>query len=730
MRVALWYCVVTVLVIPMIRLTAFSDELLPDYQSDLYETVWAPPSACPLPGYPQKDTPTVQLSLCPTEHGCYKEEKVVEYIVITARGTDSRISQTPGGVGVIDNEAISEAQSVSLTNVARRIPGVEKTSDSAWGSDINIRGLDRNRVLFLIDGCRVNTATDINAQFGFINPSDIEQIELLKGPVSALYGSGSMGGVVNVITKKGHFTERPQWHGESSLIYTGNPQGVGTYGNISFNSLDYWIFSSGSYRDHQSYDAGSGDKISNSQFRDSHTKAGMGVKLNSMNVTEVEGQYFEAGNVGIPGKGLSLPSGADVTYPTTTLSLINLTHTFTPEDLLLAESRVNLFYQKIERQVRIDHFLENSSLTENCSGADHETLGVKWQNLFDLKGHTLVAGADLWSWAIGDSERYKSFKNGLTGVDSSLGDLEQFSGGAFAEDGWQIGQEFTLNVGGRIDYICAKSSDLYNWIRPPSQSIPALLMREGDRYHDVSWNGHLGVTWNFIPRWSTTFILASSYRAPDLMDRFKYISLGSGVELFGNPYLDPERSIFFEYGLHYNDLNFSFTASTYANYLEDLITEQVVSQMVHSMENVDKARIYGAEFELKWFFAPQWAIYTNMALTDGEDTTIDQELPFIPPLNGLTALRYDHNTGFWSSLEIEWSARQSDVPSGGMESGSWGTMKFRAGYRFISGKIRHEIMIGVDNMFDRDYRNYLSTSRDIELKEPGTSCLASWKMQF
>jgi len=116
-------------------------------------------------------------------------------MVVTARGRESLISQTPGGVGIVDQEEISAMNPVSITNAATRIPGVDKSSDSLWGSAINIRGLGRNSVVFLVDGCRVNTATDINAQFGTVNPLDIQQIEVLKGPITALHGSGSMGGV-------------------------------------------------------------------------------------------------------------------------------------------------------------------------------------------------------------------------------------------------------------------------------------------------------------------------------------------------------------------------------------------------------------------------------------------------------------------------------------------------------------------------------------------------------
>jgi len=671
-------------------------------------------------------------TICFSEENCINihESMTLDPMVVTARGTGSRISQTPGGVGIVRAKEVAEQQPTSLTDVTRRIPGVDKSSDSAWGSAINIRGLGRNSVVFLIDGCRVNTATDINAQFGLVNPCDIERIEILKGPVSALYGSGSMGGVVNVITQKGHFTKTPQWHGETTLAYTDNAQGVDTYGNVSFNSPDRWMFASASYRDHDSYEAGGGEAIANSQFRDNHQKAAMGMKWNDLNVTEFSGQYNEGQNVGIPGKGLSLPSGPDVTYSKAALSLLNITHTYTPEQGCFKESKASLFYQKIERKVVIDNFPATYALTENRPGADHSIWGLKWQNRMELGDHTLVGGTDMWNWEIDDSQRYKTLKNGLTGVDSSLGNLEQFSGGVFAEDDWQLNACCALNLGGRLDYIRAESNDLYNWIDPPSPTIPIALVRQGDHYDNVSWNAHAGMTWNFVPGWSMTFITASSYRAPDLMDRFKYINLGGGVSLFGNPDLDPERSLFFEYGLHYTTQKLRFTASTYANYLSDLITESVLSDTVRCMENVDNAEIYGVEGEVQWQFLPSWSSYATVAFTHGKDTTTHEDLAFIPPVNGLLGVRYDVTNGFWGSLEMEWAACQHEVPSDGMESGSWETMNLRAGYGFLMGKFHHDIMLGLDNLFDRSYRNYLSTSRDMELKEAGISFLASWRMVF
>jgi hemoglobin/transferrin/lactoferrin receptor protein len=173
-------------------------------------------------------------------------------IVFTARGVEGRISQTAGGIGVLDAEEIHQEQPISISDALRRIPGVSISSDGAWGSEVNIRGLGRGRVIFLIDGNRVNSATDLNAQFGMLDPAEIERVEVLKGPSSALYGSGAIGGVVHVITKKGDFTPTPQVHGTLTGTYKSNPEGYGSYANMMVNTSLYWVYGSGNLRDYDS----------------------------------------------------------------------------------------------------------------------------------------------------------------------------------------------------------------------------------------------------------------------------------------------------------------------------------------------------------------------------------------------------------------------------------------------------------------------------------------------
>lgn len=653
----------------------------------------------------------------------------LEDILVTARGVESQICLTPGGTAVMEAQDLFQAQDPSVTHTLSQIPGVEKISDSAWGSEINIRGMGRNRVVFLIDGCRVNTATDINGRFGFINTNEIERIEVLKGPVSALYGSGAMGGVINIITKKGKFSTQTDTATTLGAVTGSNPKGFTAFGDTALNSKNFWIYAFGAKRDYDSYDTGSGNEQANSFFEDGNLSLKSGFKWNPENITEMNIQYSKGEDIGIPGKGLALPVGPTVTYPDSHRTLIRLAHHISPVSPVLSQSDLTLFYQEIERDVTME-FPEGSSMDSIKPWGLHETLGAKWQNVLHLGSHNLVTGLDVWSWAM-ETSREKTLASGLIGIDTPLADARQTSAGFFMEDDMDITQSIILNLGGRMDYIKTKSDELYDWIVPPSSAIIPTLKRTAQSNWDTSWDAHAGLTWRPASDWSMTLLTAAAYRAPDLMERYKYLAF-SGGEIYGNPDLDPERSWFFEYGLHYRAGKLSLSGAVYANFLKDMITEELVSGTtnIYQMENVNKARLLGGELEAAYHM-DKWRVFATLAYTRGTDETNDTDLAFVPPLNGMAGIAHnDKGPGLWGEVNLKWAAKQDKIAAGETQTPGWATVNARAGYRFTIVQTRHEFMIGLDNIFDVDYANHLSTSRGIELSEPGFNALAAWKMEF
>lgn len=137
------------------------------------------------------------------------QNKADETIVVTASGFEQTLQRAPATMSVISAEDIEKRAYTDITDVLKNMSGVQVMGGGVEQS-IMIRGMASSYTLFLIDGRPVqgNDAFGLNgAQAGtpinFLPPvSEIERIEVIRGPASALYGSDAMGGVINVITKK------------------------------------------------------------------------------------------------------------------------------------------------------------------------------------------------------------------------------------------------------------------------------------------------------------------------------------------------------------------------------------------------------------------------------------------------------------------------------------------------------------------------------------------------
>ncbi len=129
------------------------------------------------------------------------------FITVTANRLPTAIQRTGSAITVIRREEIEKTNPTTLIDALRGQPGVFVTESGGPGatSDIRLRGANPNHTLVMIDGVRVNDPAQASGEFdaAIIPPALIERIEVLRGPQSALYGSDAIGGVVNIITRRG-----------------------------------------------------------------------------------------------------------------------------------------------------------------------------------------------------------------------------------------------------------------------------------------------------------------------------------------------------------------------------------------------------------------------------------------------------------------------------------------------------------------------------------------------
>ena len=126
-------------------------------------------------------------------------------IVISATRTEIPIELTAGSITVIDSKTIEGKKARTVLDLLRQVPGLDvvRTGGPGGTTSFFMRGTNSNHVLVLIDGIEVNSATTGIYDSTDLTTDNIERIEILRGPQSTLYGSNAVGGVIQIITKRG-----------------------------------------------------------------------------------------------------------------------------------------------------------------------------------------------------------------------------------------------------------------------------------------------------------------------------------------------------------------------------------------------------------------------------------------------------------------------------------------------------------------------------------------------
>jgi len=129
----------------------------------------------------------------------------IEPVVVTATRTETGTDQVLASVDVISGAELLRLPAADLGDMLRMRAGVEVARLGGPGQQTSLflRGTESNHVLVLVDGVRINPGTIGSAAIQNIAPELIERVEIVKGPRSTLYGSDALGGVINVITRRG-----------------------------------------------------------------------------------------------------------------------------------------------------------------------------------------------------------------------------------------------------------------------------------------------------------------------------------------------------------------------------------------------------------------------------------------------------------------------------------------------------------------------------------------------
>ena len=146
------------------------------------------------------------LSLAADQNGPPAEPSAsLPPVIISATRDEQSLDSTISSATVITARELKERQITNVGDALRSVVGVDVTQTGAQGGVTNayIRGANSSQTLVMIDGVPVNNPTVGGFDFADLTTDDIERIEIVRGPMSSLYGSDANGGVINIVTKKG-----------------------------------------------------------------------------------------------------------------------------------------------------------------------------------------------------------------------------------------------------------------------------------------------------------------------------------------------------------------------------------------------------------------------------------------------------------------------------------------------------------------------------------------------
>ena len=516
-------------------------------------------------------------------------------VVVTATASERAAADAPASVSVIDGQSLRERPVLDLADAVRDTPGIGLDDSVGLGRrGISVRGMNPDHTLILVDGQRINASSSAIAhsdmELGWVPTEAIERVEVVRGPMSSLYGSEALGGVVNVITRRA----TDAWHGSFS-----------SYGVISDHGLDGDQYKSGFYIGGPIVPGTLGlNAWGEVRRRDALRDAG------NRALTALDDQRAHTGHVGL---------------------------TWTPD----VRQRIDVSVDAGKEDQNGWRGAASNTLYETEYTVQRRRYALthagKWDwGTTQVRGYRTTLDRDAWRSDGGDATGPHRFVDSV--LDGTLGfragRAHAFTLGAetrresledptvnlagkkaqnhyalFAQDEIQLGERWELVLGSRFDH-----HEDFGWETSPR----AYLM-----FHPTEdWTLRAGTGRGF--KAPTLKQLSPEYESRAAMG-------GRGI-IRGNPHLQPETNQSFELGAAYDRAGWSAGATLFHNDVDNLIetvrqpTCDVRGRVCLAYDNVAKARLRGLELNAG---APLWdrvTLTANYTYLDARDRSTDVRL--------------------------------------------------------------------------------------------------------
>lgn len=659
-------------------------------------------------------------------------------IAIQAEERNQLAVGTALAMATTEREAIVERSATSLAESLEAVEGVTTSRVGAWGSKLSVRGLGGERLAFMVDGSRVNRACTFGMDQGLatMDPATVERVELLAGPGSTLYGSGNVGGVVNVVTRNPALDlEDGRVGGEvragaSSAIPGGNIGG-GLW--MRRGRLDASLSVDGQhYGDYRTPVA----RVEGSSFHSGTADLKVGYAL-----TQAQRMAVQLTNYS--GRDIGWPSMAGGLIPREDRRVAAADWAWQRGQGIVDAMSARAYVQRLDHHMLMDMVMPMSGGMDGggmhgamAGMAAGMTDGMTMRSTTDARSYSTTsggraqlrlrpttsthvdAGVEAVQWKAEGTRWITTSTSGGMGGDGtpststyhSWPNVRILDLGVFAQGEHQLTDRATVSAGARADHITKRAHD---W-SPASQTLAT---------------GNVGARIALDHGFAVRSSVGLGYRVPDPTELFGIVARPDGYVYRGNPDLRTERGRTVEAGVTWNgalhalmihDAELSVTA--FRNDLSGLISpalatsDSVGGLPVREYVNIQDARITGLTSAATLHIAPALRLRGSSTYARGVNLQGNTSLAAVAPLTGSVALRFapDATAGIlpaivarrgWLEVEGRAAARQDRIAAGAGEmiTPGWGSVAIRGGLDVAGASLA----VSVDNILDRTFREHL-----------------------
>lgn len=636
-----------------------------------------------------------------------------EQITVTATRTERYFMESPVSIATISSEDIQRSSADSIADTLRDIPGIQITDAATPGMKrITLRGESSLRVAILIDGQEITDHSTYGAPL-LLDTSMVERIEVIRGTSSVLYGGKALGGVINIITKKGG-TEllQARLSAGANSATNGEQYAATLYGHIK--GFDYRF--SASHNNHSNRNTPEGD-LENTRFSNDSQMLYLAREMDN-HLIGISYDKFNLSSEIATGM-----SNFTLNMPQRDRKKIAAFYQYDTDNDFLKKFSISAYNQTIDR-----NFIQNISTSINRPPMlievivdtniqeRLETLGINSQFdfLFANQHYTILGfqfGRDDLNKAT-DNAISKTINMPNVPVSSvitsanSIEDATLDTKAIYIQDEWRLSDKFIITAGGRQYWVDANLNETSQVGLSPSKNKDTKFITSVAANYALDKSNNLRM------------VFSQGYHYPTLLQVATGATAAGGF-INPNPALKAENSNNIELGYRLFTKKWLIDSTIFYTDAKHYITTRncketsiycITPTEDQIYVNADKAETMGAEFSTTYKVSKQLSAYTNITWLSREETygTFSTRDTGTPSIFGQLGIKYENEgdilTSYYIDSYIRSSANSDIAYSNGSQEkyNSWKTFNVAFGSHF-GDKGSYQLNMELSNIFNESY---------------------------